>query len=278
MKKILLFIFLVQLIKGSSDISVDLKLVQAIINKHSNENKISFQVNSEKFRDFELNICDFSRNGENLVVKTFIKADDIVIDAGAHVGGWTKSVLKATNNHCTIYAFEPVPQSFKALEKMKKGQNNNVFCFNVALGKEDDVLEMNYFFQRGSDCSTLFERPVLGDLPVQKIQVPVTYLDKVASENGIKNINFLKIDTEGCEYDVLMGAKKLIENNMIDVIQFEYGGTYADSHITLFQVYNFLRSYNYLIFRITSKGLIYIQDWDNSLENFEYSNYLALKA
>ncbi len=274
------YLLLIQSLKIISAVTTitDIHLLNECINKHTKGNALSVYINSEEVEKLGFNNCNFLCNGENLVVGSFITENDLVIDAGAHVGGWSKSVLEATNFDCTIYAFEPVPNTYKILEEQNKKQyENKVFCFNIALGKEEAELDINYFFQRESDCSTLFNRPVLCEIPVKKIKVPVTYLDKFAYDQRITRINFLKIDTEGAEFDILVGAENLIKNNNIDVIQFEYGGTYLDAHITLFQVYNYLKSNNYLIFRIIPQGLIYIPNWNNQLENFTYSNYLALK-
>lgn len=243
---------------------------------HYANKQITLHRNSKSVSHLGYGNCDFLHNGEETVVETFIKKNDVIIDAGAHIGGWTRSVLALTNGRCDIYAFEPVPDSYKHLEQIKK-TFGNISIFNLALGKEDAVLEMNYFFQRGSDCSTLYTRPELHDVPVKKISVRMTYLDRIAHNYGINHINFLKIDTEGAELDVLMGAKNLIENNKIDIIQFEYGGTYPDAGITLLEVYTFLTANEYLIFRIIPKGLISIDVWEQGLENFTYSNYLALK-
>ncbi|MEX0940745.1 MAG: FkbM family methyltransferase [Candidatus Babeliales bacterium] len=245
--------------------------------KHYAKNPIKVFMNSSTVSNLGFGNCDSSQNGENLVIETFIRKNDIVLDVGAHIGLWSKAVLKATNNSCSIYSFEPVPDSYDVLKKLESPLVNRVFTFCCALGKEEKQTTMNYFFVRGSDCSTLFERPILSDVPVCKIIVDVTYLDKFSEENNIQHINFLKIDTEGAELNVIHGARKLLENNKIDIIQFEYGGTYPDANITLKEVYNYLLSHNYTLFRIVSNGLIHIAEWVESLENFQYSNYLALK-
>lgn len=245
--------------------------------KHHAHKHVPVTIHGPNNKNIGYGNCDFLHNGEEVVVSSFIKKNDIIIDAGAHIGGWTESVIKATHGFCYIYAFEPVPHSYQKLEQLKNKYRNKVFTFNTALGSQDTELEMNYFFQRGSDCSTLFNRPVLSDVPVKKIKVLVTSLDKFTQEYAIEHINFLKIDTEGAEWEVLIGSRQLIEENKIDIIQFEYGGTYPDANITLAQVYDYLTSHNYMIFRIVPNGLIYIPVWDNALENATYSNYLALK-
>ena len=47
----------------------------------------------------------------------------------------------------------------------------------------------------------------------------------------------MKIDVEGAELDVLLGAKELLNKGHIDYLQFEYGGTFVDANVTLRQVF-----------------------------------------
>ncbi len=214
-------------------------------------------------------------DGEYLMIKSFIKKGDIVIDAGAHKGEWSNLVLKHTDNNCLLYSFEPVPTFFKQLseELVDRAQ-----CCNAALGKHQTEVSMYYYYEESEGCSSLFERKVLHTIPVKKITVPVTYLDKFCTENNIDHIDFLKIDTEGSEWDVLQGAHELIADKKIPIIQFEYGGTYPDAGITLKQVYDYLVSKGYAIFRLTHDGLIYVPEWRESLEDYHLSNWLAVVA
>jgi len=251
-------------------------LVQKNIRYYTN-NPINIYAYSKEFENTGFNNCNMLHNGESKVIKNFIKKNDIVLDVGANVGDWTKYVLITKKFQCLIYAFEPVPNIYKSLEQLKNQFNNNILSFNLALGKKDSEAEINYL-PECSGCSSLFNRTILSNkYSIQKTKVTITHLDKFAEEHGITHINFLKIDTEGAELDVLLGAKNLLKNNKVDIIQFEYGGTYRDAHIKLFDVYSYLKENQYLIFRITPNGLIYIPEWNENLENFEYSNYLALR-
>ena len=212
-------------------------------------------------------------DGELLMIKSFIQKGDTVIDAGAHVGDWSSLVLEHTQNDCSVYSFEPVPHFFN---KLTNALGDRASCYNSALGNSEISTVMNYYYEESEGCSSLFERKVLNSIPVKKIDIQVTYLDKFCQDNNIDHIDFLKIDTEGCEWDVLQGANDLITNKKIPIIQFEYGGTYPDADITLQQVYTYLTSKGYAIFRINSDGLIHTPQWKKKLENFHLSNYLAV--
>lgn len=217
--------------------------------------------------------CNLHEDGEYLMIKNFISTGAIVIDAGAHLGEWSDLVLKHTKNSCKLYAFEPVPYFFSKLTDLVSPVAQ---CYNTALGKTEGEALMNYYYIGYEGCSSLFDRKVLSTIPVKKIKVPILSLDKFCHDKQIQHIDFLKIDVEGAEWDMLQGADRLITNKQIDTIQFEYGGTYPDANITLKQVYSYLTTKGYAIFRLIADGLVHIPKWRDGLENNHLSNYLAV--
>lgn len=62
-------------------------------------------------------------------------------------------------------------------------------------------------------------------------------------EQNIERIDFLKIDTEGYEFEVIKGFKDKL--NCIKIIQFEYGGCYLDNNVKLNDVIKYLESKNF---------------------------------
>lgn len=217
---------------------------------------------------------DIMKDGEALIIDTFIKQGDVIIDAGAHTGEWSSYVLQHTQANCSLYAFEPVPAFY---ESLKRAIGSRGSCYNVALGRDIKKGFMNYFYEESQGCSSLFDRPVLNHVQVKKIPIIITSLDTFCIENHIDAIDFLKIDTEGSELAVLHGAHRLISNRKISFIQFEYGGTYPDANITLFEVFTYLTAHDYAIYRIAPDGIIHINQWESYLENNHLSNYLAIR-
>ena len=68
----------------------------------------------------------------------------------------------------------------------------------------------------------------------------------------------------------------LLDNLQIDILQFEYGGTYIDAGITLKEVIKFLSRKGYRSFKIIPDGLINITEWKDEFENYQYANYCAV--
>lgn len=221
------------------------------------------------------NNCNMNTNGEFLIMSKLICAGDVVIDVGANVGEWSLRVLEQTNQNIKLYAIEPVPSTYKKLCFALK--NYIAYTYNMALG---DIVGngMIYCFSRDSSntLASLFDRSH-SSLQIQdSITIPIDTLDSFCERERIEHINYLKIDTEGGELAVLIGAQKLVNSCAIDCIQFEYGGTYRDANITLRKVYTLLSDAGYVVALISPDGLLDIDEWDDSLENYQYSNFLAM--
>ena len=112
------------------------------------------------------------------------------------------------------HAFEPNPEFFLILQE-GVGKRKNVYLNNYGLGDKEE--ELHY------DPST---QSFL--LPVTNPKLPIKTLDWYIKEHNIKHIDFLKIDTEGFDYKVLLGGKKTIK--LCRYIQYEHWANDEDFH------------------------------------------------
>lgn len=214
--------------------------------------------------------------GESQVIAKYIKSGDIVFDVGANTGDWTQEVLNQGHD-VEIHLFEPIPHVYKTL--IQNLDDRKVIANNLAVGKEEKVKTF-YYYEANSLLSTFYrrvdvEKQGLLNKP-KEITVLTTTIDSYCKRHGIKRINFLKIDAEGSELDVICGANHFLETGRIDYLQFEYGGTYLDSQTTLKEAFEYLQKFRYSIFKILPDGLEYKPSFQPEDENFEYSNFLAV--
>lgn len=221
--------------------------------------------------------CNMASNGEQLALTTLIKDTDIVFDVGANVGDWSKCVF-STAPHARVYAFEPIPEAFSILEKNLK--NHPATVFNTAVSDKKGNKTIAYYNKslQWAELSSFYRRQNVEkqcNLKPLLLTVATIDLDSFCNEKNIDTIDFLKIDTEGSELDILKGAEYLLLNKKVRHIQFEYGGTYLDANTTLKQAYDMLTSCGYTIYRIMPRGLIKINHWHPELESYRYANYLA---
>lgn len=236
---------------------------------------VNIHLDSPQFDFVGYDNCNMRINGEYLILQNYIKPNTIVFDIGANVGEWSGEVLRQAS-HVQLYAFEPIPTVFDALQKNVSSQA--VKFFNMAFSNTQGIQEFQYYVNH-SVMSGLFERPAvvahIHEAP-QTIQVSTDTLDSFCKKHAVECIDFLKIDTEGAEVAILQGALNLLQNQRVQYIQFEYGGTYFDARTTLQEAYHILTSCNYDVYRIVPDGLIHITQWRDALENYRYSNYFAI--
>ena len=216
------------------------------------------------------------RNGELLVIKAIAPQSKVIFDVGANRGEWCEAALANASSSTlqTIYAFEPVPHTFTKLKE--KISNENVITSNIAIGNINGTSKLVVPMTPSAQGASFFDRARFSVMKTCSITVPVRSLDSFCNEHGIEQIDLLKIDTEGAELAVLQGAASLLESKTVSAIQFEYGGTYKDAKIKLLDVYNLLTANGYQIYRISPNGLLEVDKWYSWLEDYKYSNYLAL--
>lgn len=93
--------------------------------------------------------------------------------------------------------------------------------------------------------------------------------------NKIEYIDLLKVDVEGHELDVLIGAGDFIQK--IKLIQFEFGGTNIDTRNYFRDYFYFFKNNGFNLFRLTPSGkLIGIFKYNENEERFTCMNYIAI--
>jgi FkbM family methyltransferase len=150
-------------------------------------------------------------DGEELNLAKYIIAtlglDDVFIDGGAHVGFFS---LLASGIAKESHAFEPTPETYAFLAGNTVGKKN-IALVQKALWKENDTLEFNIC----GDDSSVFNTLLTPEVPAErKIKVLTTTLDDYCAGKGIVP-KFIKLDTEGSEYEVLLGATKTLSSKPI---------------------------------------------------------------
>lgn len=217
--------------------------------------------------------------GEDRAIERCIHPGAVVFDVGANIGDWTRAAL-ARSGDIEVHLFEASPITYQKLRTTLKPPTSSRCIFNqMALGNQRGYKTFHHYADAPA-WSTLYRRveaeQLYGKQPPVELQVPVETLDSYAALHALKHIDYLKIDVEGAEYDVISGASRLLRAGAIDYIQFEYGGTYSDAAITLRLVYALLRRFGYAIFKIEANDFVPIDTFSASMEDYTYSNFLAV--
>jgi FkbM family methyltransferase len=200
----------------------------------------------------------------------------ILFDVGGNLGSYTNMAVIAFEKmkvDYQIFIFEPSKAAFKQLNESFK-DNQNIEITNKAVSNMDG--EAKLFGQwDGAAGSSLSEEALFlqnKDSSVQISQnIKTISLDSLMLE---KKIDFLKIDVEGYELQVIQGSKQLILDKKIKFIQIEIGAASISTKQFLFDFWKIL-SKDYHFYFILKKGLYKIEEYEPYLENFYgASNFL----
>lgn len=214
-------------------------------------------------------------NGEYDYLKKFLlkKNRPIVIDVGANIGDYT-NIIRQCNNSAIVHCFEPSEESYKLLETRFK--NSNKITMNRAACGDRNTGRFLYMNIDHGSFSSFNPSYVTRAHKHKKEYVNVVSLDFYCKKNRIKRINLLKIDTEGHEIFVLNGAKNLMKNSCIDIIQFEYGYASIYNHILFLEFVELFNKFKYELYLIKPKRLEKI-DYQPEMEGTPLANYLGIK-
>ncbi len=221
-----------------------------------------------------------SNSGERFVlnyINSKLRSKITIFDIGANKGEYTEEILEIMGKKPKVYVFEPLRAACSVLRR-KFTKNKQVKIFNLGFSNKFGK-SIIYFDESASVLASLYQRRAgsMG-LPVSltnRERINLTAIDLFCRQNKITHIDLLKIDTEGHELKVLLGAKKMLEENKVSFIQFEFAGTMIDSRTFFRDIYLFLNP-TYKIYRILQDGLREIKNCDEKQEIFLVSNFLAI--
>jgi len=162
---------------------------------------------------------------------------NIFIDIGAHHGDTISDFLEIFSIN-TIYAFEPSKENFNKLkakkDEIEKSISVKIKIFPYGLGNKNDVLPLNEiadgvsntfnalninsrYFKRKKFITTLFG---IKKFIKNKVPTKIIRLKEFIEREKIDKIDFIKIDTEGFEFNILLGLENDIKK--VKFILFEH--------------------------------------------------------
>lgn len=207
------------------------------------------------------NNCDPKTNGEEKFFKHIQDNINVIFDVGC------RSDSEFIHFNGEVHYFDPV-EGF--IENLKNIKNINKKSYFNSFGLGNDNKELYYyptyqsFYDRVNSCHISDDSNKI----LLYIKKGIDYVDS----KNIKNIDFLKIDTEGYELDVLQGFEDFLEN--VKIIQFEYGGTFLDNNKKLIDVINYLQGKGFYNFSyLTSDGTKIITNFN---DHYQYCNIVCI--
>jgi FkbM family methyltransferase len=203
---------------------------------------IKIHVLKDHYKYFcRIGMGDFLPGHERHIVGRFTpKEGDVVIDIGAHIGRYTITSSKQVGNKGKVVAIEADPDNFEMLKR------------NIALNNLTNVLPLNYAIYSTKTKIKLYEQSASAkynsimltraEKTKNYVEVNADTLDNILEQNGINQVNWIKIDVEGAEFEVLKGSTKTLSGENVSLF-LEIHNIEDPSHYH--NVVDFLKHYNY---------------------------------
>jgi len=190
--------------------------------------KIPFSLNRD-IKHENLYFEGFFEKEEKYYVDILSQYDNpISFDVGSNIGYF--SCLFKSAGSSQVHSFEPIEEPYqKSIDNLGDLVNSGITLNKVALYDKIMKAKKIYLSVLHNQGSTISQKILkkfksvfkTDENSINHTYVQTTTLDNYCWTNNIRKIHLLKIDTEGTEYEILKGAKKVLENGYIDNIVYE---------------------------------------------------------
>lgn len=211
-------------------------------------------------------------NGEYFLLDRVAPTAEVFIDVGANVGNWSSRFLRTMKKDGAGFLVEPNPAALRPLHALKDKYVSQVHLVEMAASSREGF-DRFYALPEAGETSSFFSD--FSEGLAEEIEVETTTVDKIMEKNSIEYCDFLKIDVEGFDLEVLRGASDGIRNCRFGVVQFEYNYPWCLAGSTLFEAKCILEKAGYRTFLLKGGG-IYDFSYDRYGEFYRYSNFVGL--
>jgi len=202
--------------------------------------------------------------------RLFLDSESTVIDIGGHAGRHT-DVFVDQIGCARVLVFEPLPHQFEWLRERYR-QHRQVEVFECALGEQTGTSD--FVFNRSSPAESGLRERVYNDpdnREVETLRVARAKLD--AWTPKLDRLDYVKIDTEGGEVDIIRGGREMI-GRFRPVLSIEYGAAsyqvYGHTQDTLFDL---MAELGYGLFDLFGHALATREDWRACSDNYYWDFY-----
>ena len=180
-----------------------------------------------------------------------LKNGDVFIDGGANIGYYTLLASRIVGDKGQVHSFEPTLNIYQILEDNSR-KNKNVHLYMAALLDKNGTVNFTDFGLKHSLYNSIIELPVehianQESKSIKTISVESITLDDYCDQYNLKP-NFIKLDTEGAELNVVLGAKRIITKYkpIIAIEVWEYAIEKGDFK----RIYEFFSKYSYFCYQL----------------------------
>ena len=184
--------------------------------------------------------------GLTRIVLKHLKPGMTFFDVGAHFGYFSLLASLIVGTEGQVHTFEPTPSSFNIL-KVNVSSKPNVIPRNCAVFSKRKTVIINDYGVRYSAYNSIYNarlsRDIVSKLKVKKYEVEGMSVDDYVENSGAIP-NFIKIDAESSEHEIIIGMDETI-NEFHPIISIEIGDIGLNSITTSRDLINFLANKGY---------------------------------
>lgn len=208
-------------------------------------------------------------------IDRLLRPGDTAFDVGANIGSHAIMMSRRVADTGRVFAFEPVAATAWLMrENLALNKIDNVHLSTAAVSAAPGTLEMNVYDQRYSAWNSFGRASFDGIVPIETVMVKVVCLDDVVHERSVERIQFLKIDVEGFEIDVLKGARAILAAHSVDCLSFEISEVpLRASRHSAEEAFEFLASLGYRCYKFDEDTDAFVGPFEGS-QDF-YANFYA---
>ena len=201
------------------------------------------------------------------LIEHYVEKNDVLFDIGTNMGFYTVWMSRFINQNGKIHCFEPDKLNYSRLQA------------NISLNKIKSLIKTNRYAVSDFNGWLKFtedrdgENHISNNALESTVEVQSIALDTYLEIQGIQHIAYMKIDVEGFELQVLKGAREILENKKVDIIQLEINQQLNNAGTKVSDLLFFLKNYGYNLYSYepVSRCLIPIQ------YTHERENYFAIE-
>lgn len=202
------------------------------------------------------------------------KRPKVIFDVGGYDAEYALRILRIDPT-VHLHVFEPNPETFvKKTVPILTGKGDHVYLVNEGLS--DSVKKAVLFTNTQRGATDSLHQVTDGKyFHTGKVEVSLSTVDEYVRQKHIDHIDLLKLDTEGNDYHVLLGAQQTLAAGRIDTIVFEFSLHYTYSRIYFRDFADFLGKFGYRIYKIMPKNLTLVTHPE--MERSLYAYFVAMK-
>lgn len=190
-------------------------------------------------------------NLEERIFKALPQDVESIIDIGAHIGVYS-IYFGSQFPKAKVLAFEPNPQNYFFLTKnLIKNNIKNVRTFQLGIAEKSSIRKFisdKYVTGKGSFCEDKQNHIKLRSQKIIEEEIRMCSLDDILAVSELTSIDFLKIDTEGFETNVIKGAQKVL-HQFDPVLYYEIHGLSKEQKLhDSSYIYDNLKSLGYHVY------------------------------